>query len=376
MERDVVVEEFGGEVVSVDVSAKTGDGIDKLLEMILLQAELMELKADSAASAQAVAVEVRKEEGRGILCTVLVMQGTLRVGDAFVIGSNYGKVRALLDDRGRALKNSGPSTPVQVLGCNGMPEAGDKLVVVRGEREARDLSEARQLKIKDRAQTTTRKLTLEELYSQIQSGELKELRLLVKGDTNGSVEALTQNLEKLAVGDEVCVKVLHSGVGVVGESDVLLAASSDAIIIGFNVKVSPKAQSAAQREKVEIKLYSVIYETIQDVDDAMKGLLEPEQVERVLGRAEVRKVFKITRLGQIAGSFVIDGSIARNSRVRVLRQEEVVFEGKISSLKRFQDDVREVQKDFECGIGITGFTDLREGDIVEAFVIEEQARVF
>jgi translation initiation factor IF-2 len=350
-ERDVVVEDFGGDVVSVEVSAKTGDGIDKLLEMILLQAELMELQADAGASAQAVAVEVRKEEGRGILCTALILQGTLRVGDAFVVGSNYGKVRALLDERGRGLTSAGPSTPVLLLGCNDLPEAGDRLVVVRGEREARELGAARRQKLKDREQTTTRKLTLEELYAQIQSGDLKELRLLVKGDTNGSVEALTQSLEKLTLEEEVVVKVLHSGVGVVGESDVLLAASSNAIIIGFNVKISPKAQGAAEREKVEIKLYKVIYEVIQDVDDAMKGLLEPEQVERVLGRAEVRKVFKISRLGQIAGSFVIDGSITRNSMVRVLREDDVVYEGKISSLKRFQDDVREVQKDFECGIG-------------------------
>jgi translation initiation factor IF-2 len=375
-ERDVVVEDFGGDVVSVEVSAKTGDGIDKLLEMILLQAELMELQADAGASAQAVAVEVRKEEGRGILCTALILQGTLRVGDAFVVGSNYGKVRALLDERGRGLTSAGPSTPVLLLGCNDLPEAGDRLVVVRGEREARELGAARRQKLKDREQTTTRKLTLEELYAQIQSGDLKELRLLVKGDTNGSVEALTQSLEKLTLEEEVVVKVLHSGVGVVGESDVLLAASSNAIIIGFNVKISPKAQGAAEREKVEIKLYKVIYEVIQDVDDAMKGLLEPEQVERVLGRAEVRKVFKISRLGQIAGSFVIDGSITRNSMVRVLREDDVVYEGKISSLKRFQDDVREVQKDFECGIGVSGFGDLREGDIVEAFIVEEKARVF
>jgi translation initiation factor IF-2 len=374
MERDVVVEGFGGEVVSVEVSAKTGDGIDRLLEMILLQAELLELKADAGASAQAVAIEVRKEEGRGILCTALILQGTLRVGDAFVIGSNYGKVRAMLDERGRGLKAAGPSAPVLLLGCNDLPEAGDRLVVVRGEREARDLSTARQRKLKDREQTTARKLTLEELYAQIQSGDLKELRLLVKGDTNGTVEALTQSLEKLGI-EDVVVKVLHSGVGVVGESDVLLAASSNAIIIGFNVKISPKAQEAAKREKVEIKLYKVIYEVIQDVDDAMKGLLEPEEVERVLGRAEVRKVFKISRLGQIAGSFVIDGSITRNAMVRVLRAEAVVYEGRISSLKRFQDDVREVQRDFECGIGISGFSDLQEGDIIEAFVVEEKARV-
>ncbi|MDH3215218.1 MAG: translation initiation factor IF-2 [Candidatus Krumholzibacteria bacterium] len=374
-ESDVVIEEFGGEVVSVEVSAKTGEGIDKLLEMILLQSELLELRADKRASAQAVAVEVKKEEGRGILCTVLVTQGTLRIGDTFVIGANYGKVRALLDHLGYPQKSAGPATPVLVLGCNGLPEAGDKLVVVREEREARELSVRRQQAQKSRDRTTAKKLTLDELYAQIQSGELKELRLLVKGDTNGSVEALTQSLEKLSI-EDVVVKILHSGVGVVSESDVLLAASSDAIIIGFNVKVAPKAREAADREKVEVKTYDVIYECITDVDDAMKGLLDPERVERILGRAEVRKVFKIAKLGVIGGSFVTEGSITRNSLVRVVRDSAVVFEGRISSLKRFQDDAREVQKDFECGIGITGFNDLREGDIFEAFVVEEKARVF
>jgi translation initiation factor IF-2 len=374
-ERDVVVEQFGGDVVSAEVSAKTGSGIDKLLEMILLQTELMELRADSDAPAQAVAVEVRKEEGRGILCTVLVMQGTLRIGDIFVIGSNYGKVKALLDPSGRGVKSAGPSMPVLVLGCNGLPEPGDRLVVVRDERDARDLSVSRLQKAKDRDRVTAKKLTLEELYTQIQSGDVKELRLIVKGDTNGSVEAVTQSLARLSI-DEVGVKILHSGVGVVSESDILLAASSGAVVIAFNVKVSPKAQELAQREKVEVKYYEIIYEAINDVDAAMKGLLEPEKVERVMGRAEVRTVFKISRLGQIAGSLVTEGTITRNALVRVIRAGNVVFEGRISSLKRFKDDAREVQKDFECGIGIAGFSDLQEGDVIEAFVVEEKARAF
>jgi translation initiation factor IF-2 len=374
-ERDVVVEEFGGDAVSVEVSAKTGAGIDKLLEMILLQTELMELKADADAPAQAVAVEVRKEEGRGILCTVLVVQGTLRVGDVFVIGSNYGKVKALLDFTGRVIKSAGPSTPVQVSGCNGLPEPGDRLVVVRDERDARELSMARQQKMKDRDRVSVKKLTLEELYSQIQSGKVKELRLIVKGDTNGSVEAVTQSLGRLSI-DEVGVKILHAGVGVVNESDILLAASSGAVVIGFNVKVSPKAQEVAQRESVEVKYYEIIYEAINDVDAAMKGLLEPVKVERVTGRAEVRRVFKISKLGQIAGSFVTEGTITRNGMVRVIRAGDVIFEGRIASLKRFRDDAREVQKDFECGIGVAGFGDLQDGDIIEAFVVEEKARAF
>lgn len=372
--RGVVVEEFGGDSVSVEVSAKTGDGIDRLLEMILLQAELLELKADPQASAQAVAVEVKKEEGRGILCTVLVTQGTLGIGDVFVIGEHYGKVRALLDDRGGSIKEVGPGYPVQLLGANGMPNAGDKLMVVKGEREARDVSERRQLFQKERDRSSEKKMTLEELFSQIQQGEVKELRLVVKADTNGSVEALTQSLTKLT-NDEVGVKVIHAGVGVASESDVLLAATSDAVVIAFSVKTSPKAQELAEREKVEIKSYDIIYEVLEEVDAAMKGLLDPILSEKVLGRAEIRKVFKVPRLGFIAGSFVTEGLIQRNASARVLRKDEVIHEGKISSLKRFQDDVREVQTDFECGIGITGFSDPREGDIIEAFVIEETARV-
>ncbi len=374
-EHDVVVEDFGGDVIVAEVSAKKGTGIDKLLEMILLQAELLELKADPGASARAVAVEVRKEEGRGILCTVLVTQGTLRVGDTFVIGAQYGKIRALLDHRGRTIHEAPPAMPVVILGCNGLPEAGDRLTAVRGEREARDIATRRQQLQKDRDHRTTKKVTLEDLYDQIQDGDLKELRLIIKCDTNGSVEALTESLTQLAL-DEVGIKVIHAGVGIVGESDVLLASSSQALVVGFNVKVSAKAQEVAEREKVEIKTYNVIYEAITEVDDAMKGLLDPVRVERTLGKAEVRKVYKISHLGQIAGSMVTEGLIARNAQVRVLREDEVVHEGKISSLKRFQDDVKEVQKDFECGIGVSSFNELQEGDVLEAFVVEEKARVF
>ncbi|UCH82591.1 MAG: translation initiation factor IF-2, partial [Candidatus Latescibacterota bacterium] len=373
-EHNTVVEEFGGDVIAVDVSAKTGVGIDKLLEMILLQADVLELKADREASAQGVAIEVKKEEGRGILCTVLVTQGTLHVGDVFVVGQQYGKVRALLDHRGRPIKSALPATPTVVLGCNGLPTAGDHFVVVGSEKDARDLSLRRQEAFKERERRTTKKLTLEELYSQIEKGEVKELKLIVKGDTNGSVEALTESLSSLTAGD-VSVKVVHSGVGVVNEWDALLADSSDATIIGFGVKVSPKAQELAEREGLDIRSYDVIYECIAEVDEALRGLLEPVKVERVVGRAEVRQVFKISRLGLIAGSLVVEGSITRNAEIRVIRDEQVIHEGKISSLKRFQDDVREVAKDFECGIGITGLSDLKEGDIIEAFVIEEHARV-
>ena len=371
----VIAEDYGGEVIMVDVSARTGQGIDKLLEMILLQADVMELKADSETSARGVAVEVRKEEGRGILCTVLVTQGTLRLGDVFVIGHHYGKVRALFDHTGRAVKEAPPAMPVVVLGCNGLPQAGDRLTVVTEEREARDLSVRRQLAAKERERRALKKVTLEDLYSQIEQGAVKELKLIVKADTNGSVEALTQSLSRLSV-EGIGVKIIHAGVGVLNESDVLLADTSDAVLIAFNVKTAPKALELAETRKIEVRSYEIIYECLSDVTKALQGMLEPELVERVLGKAEVRQVFKVSKAGLVAGSYVIDGSITRSALVRVFRGDEVIFNGKISSLKRFQDDVKEVQKDFECGITISGLTDLHEGDVIEAYVIEEKAKTF
>jgi len=374
-EMGIMAEEYGGDVIMVDVSARTGEGIDKLLEMILLQADVMELKADSEASARGVAIEVRKEEGRGILCTTLVTQGTLRLGDVFVIGHHYGKVRALFDYRGRTVKEAPPSMPVVVLGCNGLPQAGDKLTVVAEEKEARELSVRRQITAKERERRAAKKLTLEELYTQIAQGAVKELRLIVKADTNGSIEALSESLARLSV-ENVGVKIIHAGVGVVNESDVLLADTSDAIVIAFHVKVAPKALELAERQSIEIRSYEIIYECINEVEKALQGMLEPERVERILGKAAVRQVFKVSRLGLVAGCYVTEGSITRNASVRVLRDEEVIYDGKIASLKRFQDDAREVQKDFECGIGISGIADLREGDVIEAYVVEDKARVF
>ncbi len=374
-DQGIIAEEYGGDVIMVDVSARTGEGIDKLLEMILLQSDIMELKADRGASGRGVAIEVRKEEGRGILCTVLVTQGTLRVGDVFVIGQHYGKVRALVGHMGRAIKEATPAMPVVVLGCNGLPQAGDRLTVVAEEKDAREMSLRRQLAAKERERRAAKKLTLEELYTQIGQGTVKELRLIVKGDTNGSIEALTQSLTRLLV-EDIGVKVLHAGVGVVNESDVLLADTSGAIIIAFNVKVSPKAQELAETRKIEVRGYEIIYECISDILKALQGMLEPEMVERVLGRAAVRQVFRISKLGTVAGSYVTEGSITRNASVRVFRGEELFYDGKIASLKRFQDDVREVQKDFECGIGISGLSDLQEGDIIEAYVVEAKTKVF
>jgi len=372
-DRGVVVEDYGGDVLCQPVSAKTGEGIDKLLEMINLQAELMELKSVDEGPARGVVIEVKKEEGRGILCTVLVKRGKLERGDAFIVGSEYGKVRALLDHQGKVIRDAGPSVPALVLGCNGLPAAGDEFAVVGDEREARDISMRRKEVQKSRGVVTAKKLTLEELYSQIQKGELKELNLIVKADTNGSAEALSDSLLNLST-DEVSVNLIHSGVGFITESDVLLAASSNAIIIGFNVKASPKAEQLAEREHVEMRNYKVIYECIEEMKDSMLGLLEPEMVEKVLGRAEVRKVFKITKTGVIAGSMVLEGSITRNARARVIRDGEVVFEGKITSLKRFKDDVKDVQKDFECGIGV-GFNDIREGDVIETFIVEQKSKI-
>jgi len=373
-QHGVAVESFGGDVVEVEVSAKTGEGIDKLLEMILLQAELLELKADPTARAQGVVVESKKEEGRGIMCTVLVQQGTLNVGDVFVVGDEYGKVRSLLDHRGKRTNSAAPSVPAQVLGFNGVPEAGDSFIAVKNGREAKDVSAMRQLASRSREIQPVKALTLEDLYAQIQEGEVKELNIIVKGDTDGSVEALRDSLSPMII-EEVKVNIVHSGVGSVTEHDVLLATSANALIIAFNTNIAPSAKSVAKLKGVEIRYYTIIYEAVEDVDEAMKGMLEPEIVERVLGKAEVRKVFRVSKLGLVAGSMVVEGVIERNASARVFRGDEVVFEGRIISLKRFQDDVREVAENFECGIGLSGFDALTESDIIEAFVVEERARV-
>jgi len=373
-QQSVLVEGYGGDVVSVEVSAKTGKNIDKLLEMILLQAELGELKADPTARAQGVVVEVRKEEGRGILITVLVQQGTLRIGDVFVVGTEYGKVRSLFDHAGRALREAGPSTPVVVLGADGMPEAGDQFIAVKNEREAREVAQKRQENMRTKGLEPTKALTLEELYAQIQGGAAKELNVVLKADTNGSLEALRDSLLPLNI-EGIKINLVHGGVGGVSESDVLLAQSTNAVIIAFNTKVTPKAKDIAKLKGIEIRSYKIIYEAIEDVDKALKGLLEPVFVERVLGRAEVRKLFRVSKLGTIAGCMVVEGTLQRNASARVLRAGEVIAKGKISSLKRFQEDVREVAQNFECGIGVSGFDDFIEGDIIEAFVVEEKARV-
>ena len=374
-QQSVLLEDYGGDVVGVEVSAKTGKGIDKLLEMILLQAELMELKADPTSRAQGIVVETKKEEGRGILVTVLIQQGTLNIGDVFVVGNEYGKVRSLFDYNGKAVRSAGPSTPVVVLGLDGMPEPGDSLIAVKNEREAREIAMKRQEATRTKELEPIKAMTLEQLYEQMQTGEVKELNLILKCDTNGSVEALRDSLSPMQV-ENVKVNVMHAGVGVVSESDALLALNTGAVIIAFNTKVSPKAKDIIKLKGIDVRSYQIIYEVIDDIDKAMKGMLKPVFVERVLGRAEVRKLFHVGKLGTIAGSMVTDGQIVRSANIRVLRNEEVIFNGKISSLKRFQDDVREVNTNFECGIGLQGFNNLIEHDVIEAYVVEEKARVF
>ncbi|HEU4930405.1 MAG TPA: translation initiation factor IF-2, partial [Candidatus Krumholzibacteria bacterium] len=373
-QQSVLVEGYGGEVVSVEVSAKTGKNIDKLLEMILLQAEIAELKADPTARAQGVVVEVRKEEGRGILITVLVQQGTLRIGDVFVVGNEYGKVRSLFDHTGKSLREAGPSVPVVVLGADGMPEAGEQFIAVKNEREAREVALKRQEATRKKELQPTKALTLEELYAQIQTGVVKELNVILKADTNGSMEALRDSLTPMNV-EGIKINLVHAGVGAVSESDVLLAQSTNAVIIAFNTKVTPKAKDIAKLKGIEVRNYRIIYEALEDIDKALKGMLEPVFVERVLGRAEVRKIFRVSKLGTIAGCMVVDGNMQRNANARVIRNGEVINKGKISSLKRFQEDVREVAQNFECGIGVSGFDDFVERDIIEAFVVEEKARV-
>jgi translation initiation factor IF-2 len=296
------------------------------------------------------------------------------VGDAFVVGPHWGRVRALLDDRGKPVKEAKPSMPVLVLGADGLPSAGDTFAVVENEKKAREISERRQEELQAREVQTTKKLSLDELYARIEQGELKELRLVIKGDTNGTVEALRESLGRLTV-EDIKVRVIHSGVGFITESDVLLASSSNALVIGFNVKASPKAKEMAKRERVEIRRYDVIYECIDEVKKALAGMLEPEYVERITGKAEVRKVIPVSKLGAVAGSLVLEGTIVRNAQVRVRRDGEVIYEGRITSLRRFKDDVREVRKDFECGIGIEGFSDFQEGDILETYVVEEKSKL-
>jgi len=370
--QGLVPEDWGGQTIFVPTSAKKGDGIDQLLEMTALQAEVLELKANANRAAKGVIIESRLDRGRGPVATALIQNGTLKEGDAIVAGSHSGRIRALIDATGKKVKTAGPSDPVEVLGLSGVPSAGDVLVAVSDERKARQIAAMRLEKEKGKGKTATR-ITLEGLHQQIQTGEVKELRLVLKADVQGSVEALTESLERLST-DEVKLKVIHSSVGAINESDVMLASASNAIVLGFNVKAEPKAATQAQVNGVDVRNYNVIYEAINDLRAALAGLLAPEIRETILGRAQVRQIFVISKLGPVAGSFVQEGKVVRSARVRVRRGDTVIGEGTISSLRRFKDEAREVLAGLECGIGVEGVSGIQAGDLLEAFTTEEVAR--
>ncbi len=372
-EQGIISEEWGGRNIFVEVSAKKRIGIEHLLEMILLQAEVIELKANPDKHARGTIIEAKLDKGRGPVATVLVQSGTLKIGDAFLSGVHSGKVRALIDDTGKRITKAGPSTPVEVIGFSEVPSSGDIFTVVDDEKRARQIALSRQQKQRLAEIARAGKLTLDEIYAKIKEGEIKELNIIIKGDVQGSVEAIKDALENITHA-EVKVKVIHSTVGGINESDVMLATASSAIIIGFNVRPELKAYQIAEKEGVDIRLYNVIYEAIEDVKKALEGLLEPTFKEKILGRAEVRQVFPISRIGTVAGCYVLDGAMSRTSDgMRVIRNNIVVYEGKISSLKRFKEDTREVQAGYECGIMIENFNDIKVGDIFENYIIEKIA---
>lgn len=373
LEHKVVLEEYGGDVMAAEICATTGEGVDRILEMILLQAEMKDLKADPEAMVQGVVIEAEKEKGRGIICTVLIQQGTLKVSDYYIVGNYSGRVKAMMDERGNKIDEAPPSTPVVVMGTRGVPQAGDMFFQVEEEKSARQIAKKRQQVERERERRTESNITLEDLYDQIQSGKVKELLLVIKADTDGSVEALVDSLQSLDT-EEVKIEVIHTGVGMINESDILLASASNAIVIGFHETVAPNASKLAKSENVDIRLYDVIYKAIDDMKAAMSGLLEPEIVEKDIGEAEVRQVFHVSGVGLVAGSFVKSGEVRRNAFARVLRGDEIIFEGKIDSLKRFKEDVGVVQSGYECGIGIEDYEDVEEGDVLQVFVKEEKSR--
>lgn len=375
-EYELLAEDWGGNTTFVPVSARTGEGLEQLLEMVLLTAELLELKANPKRKARGIVIEAKLDKGRGSVATVLVQKGTLKVGDSVAAGSCYGKVRAMIDDKGNKVKEAGPSKPVEILGLNNVPNAGEVFVSTSNEKEARSfadtfISQDRE-KLLEGARAKS-KMSLDDLFIQIQSGDVKELNIIVKADVQGSVEAVKQSLVKLS-NDEVVVKIIHGGVGAINESDVSLAAASNAIIIGFNVRPDNQAKDTADREKVDIRLYRVIYQAIEDVEAAMKGMLDPVFEEKIIGHGEVRQLFKASGVGTIAGSYVLDGVFTRGCSVRITREGEQIFEGALASLKRFKDDVKEVKAGYECGLVFEGFNELQELDQVEAYIMVEVSR--
>jgi len=369
----VLIEEWGGKNQCVEVSAKTGLGINKLLESILVEAELLELKANPDRLAKGVVIESRLDKGKGVVATILVQKGTLKIGAPFVVGQYSGKVRGLFDEIGVKKLLAGPSVPVQVTGFSGLPQAGDPFIVLESERDTRQISLERQLVRREKQNRYHRPMTLDEISQQIKKGGVKELSLVIKGDVDGSVEALNDSLEKLSA-DEVTVRVIRKGVGGISESDVLLASASRAIIIGFQVRPSIKAREIATKEKVDIRLYKVIYDAISEVRSALEGLLSPDIQEENLGTVEVRETFKVPKIGTVAGCYVQSGKITRNDLVRLYHEDKLTYEGRLSSLKRFKDDAKEVVAGFECGVGLERFDDIKTGDIIEAYKLIEVKR--
>jgi translation initiation factor IF-2 len=366
----LIPEKWGGSTLFAEVSAKQKKGIKELLELILLQAEMLELQANPDKSARGVIIEAKLDRGRGPVATLLVQEGTLKAGDAFIAGSHYGRVRAMLNDRGYKIEDAPPSIPVEVVGFSDVPEAGGTFIVIPDERLARQISLHRQEKLREKELAKLSKVSLEELYDQIKKGEVKELNVIIKADVQGSIEAIREALEKLST-DTVKVNVLHEGVGGITETDVNLAAASNAIIIGFNVRPVTNAQSLAETEHVDVRTYSVIYDAINDVKKALEGLLDPTYRERFLGRAQVIQVFSVHKLGMIAGSVVTDGKVVRGSHARLLRDNVIIYNGKIASLRRFKDDMKDCSQGLECGIGIENFNDVKLGDIIESYDVEE-----
>lgn len=372
-EHGILVEDWGGDVISVPVSAKKGEGITELLEMILLQAEVLELKANPNRMAKGSVVEARLDKSKGPVATLLVDNGTLKSGQSVVVGNCYGKIRLMTDFRGKTISKAGPATAVEILGLDNVPEAGDEFNAVKDDRTAREIAEGRKQKLREEILARNASSTLEQLFSQIQEGEVKDLNLLIKGDVQGSIEAIVSSLEKLN-NDKVHVRVVHTGVGTINESDVMLASTTGSIIIGFNVRPTTAVQTYANSENVQIRLYRVIYDIINEIEDAMKGMLDPEFKEEVLGKIEVRTTFKVPNVGTIAGAYVTEGKAVRNAEVRLVRDGIVIHEGNISSLKRFKDDAKEVAQGYECGIGIENYNDIKEGDVIECFHMVEIER--
>ena len=373
LSHELVVEELGGDVLAVEVSAKMKTNLDKLEQALLLQAEVLELKANPDRMAQGAVIEAKLERGRGTVATLLVQKGTLKVGDILIAGSEWGRVRALLDDRGRSVETAGPATPVEVLGLQGTPQAGDTFVVVESEARAREIAEFRAHRHRQHQMAAAKRGTLEQMFTKIQAGETKELAVVIKGDVQGSVEAITASLNQLAT-DEVKVRVLHAAVGGINESDVTLARATGGMIIGFNVRANPQARELAKRDHIDIRYYSIIYNVVDDVKAALSGMLAPTLREKFLGNAEIREVFNITKFGKVAGCMVVEGTVKRGAKVRLLRDSVVIHEGALKTLKRFKDEVREVKEGFECGMAFENYDNIEKGDLIECFEVEEVAR--